>query len=148
MIYQLRPPALDDLGLVAALREQTVRVGSGDLRVLIRAPEPLPPLPAAIEVAAYRIVMEAFTNVLRHAQARTCHITLVLEGTGEEAALTAEVQDDGCGIAPGRQAGVGLQSMRERAVELGGTCMVEALPNSGTRVRARLPLGAFRAQEA
>jgi signal transduction histidine kinase len=148
VIYQLRPPALDDLGLVAALREQTARVSSGDLQVSILAPERLPPLAAAIEVAAYRIVMEAFTNVLRHAQARTCHVMLALEGPGEQAALTVEVQDDGCGIAPGRQAGVGLQSMRERAVELGGTCVVEPVSSGGTRVHARLPLGAFRAQEA
>ena len=99
------------------------------------APEQLPPLPAAVEVAVYRIALEALTNVARHAQARTCRIELSLhEG------LQVVVADDGTGLAPDRSVGVGLASMRERAEELGGSCVVDQAPGGGARVTARLPL--------
>src|SRR5947208_10250776 len=77
LVYELRPPALDELGLVGAIRERATQYQhSGDtdrlsLRVIVEAPEHMPSLPPAIEVAAYRIVQEALTNMLRHAQART-----------------------------------------------------------------------------
>jgi two-component system, NarL family, sensor kinase len=146
LVYNLRPPALDDLGLAAAIRDHAARYTpqetaagqagtSAGLRINVEAPERLPELAAAVEVAAYRIVQEALTNVVRHAEARTCLIRLSL---GE--ALCLEIEDDGVGVPPTRQAGVGLRSMRERAEELGGTCLVEARPSGGTRVRARLPL--------
>jgi signal transduction histidine kinase len=134
LVYDLRPPALDDLGLVAAMRTQVMHYEHAGLRVTIEAPEHLPPLPAAVEVAAYRIMQEALTNVVRHAQAHSCQIHLTLGET-----LDLSIIDDGRGIPANRQAGVGLRSMQERTAELGGSCIVEALPTSGTRVYARLP---------
>jgi signal transduction histidine kinase len=105
------------------------------LCITIDAPERLPALSAAVEVAAYRIVQEALSNVVRHAQAQNCRIHLSVDD-----ALCLEIDDDGVGMPSDRQAGVGLSSMRERAEELGGICLVEALPAGGTRVWARLPL--------
>ncbi len=146
LVYALRPPALDELGLVAALRAHAAQyegpgvAGTGAspttrLRVTIEAPERLPPLPAAVEVAAYRIACEALTNAARHAAARTCHVRITLDG-----GLRLEIVDDGVGLPSERRAGVGLLSMRERAEELGGTCAVGPGPTGGTRVVARLPL--------
>jgi signal transduction histidine kinase len=92
-------------------------------------------LPAIVEVAAYRIVCEALTNVARHSGARTCTVTL-----GRDKGLRVEVVDDGVGISgrPGR--GLGLGSMRERAAELGGTFVIDAPTRGGTRIVARLPI--------
>ncbi len=96
----------------------------------------LPPLPAAIEVAAYRIVSEAMTNVVKHANAALCDVTLkVCEG-----ALRVGVEDDGAGLPEGYRSGVGLQSMRERAEELGGRFEVRLRDGGGTRVSATLRL--------
>jgi signal transduction histidine kinase len=139
LVYGLRPPALDQLGLVPALREQATKLaGSGDgfacPEVSLVAPASLPPLPAAVEVAAYRIVLEALTNVARHAGAHRCAVYLAVNG-----ALELEVVDDGVGLA-GAKAGVGLTTMRERAEELGGALVVEPAAGGGTRVLARLPL--------
>jgi signal transduction histidine kinase len=92
-------------------------------------------LPAAVEVAAYRIALEAMTNVIRHAKARECVVRI-----SAGIALEVEVSDDGTGIAETQTPGVGFSSMRERAEELGGECLVERILNGGTRVLARLPL--------
>jgi signal transduction histidine kinase len=138
LVHNLRPPALDEQGLVGAIRESAAQYGAQNangLRVAVEAPERLPPLPAAVEVAAFRIVQESVANVLRHARAHTCDIRLWLDE-----ALRVSVTDDGIGLPKERHAGVGLASMRERAEELGGTCLVEALPGGGTRVLAELPL--------
>ncbi len=137
LVYDLRPPALDDLGLVAALRQLAERYGAegGQPRVLVEAPEDVPPLPAAVEVAVYRIAQEAITNVVRHAHAKTCVVRLAVE---EDVAL--EIVDDGVGIPEERSAGVGLYSMGERAPELGGSCVIEPVREGGTRVAVRLPL--------
>jgi signal transduction histidine kinase len=146
LVYALRPPALDELGLVSAIREQTTNYGlpqgpegktdlADTVIFSLEAPEQLPPLPAAVEVAAYRIVQEAITNVARHARAQTCRIRISL---GKE--LQLEIIDDGVGLPPDRHAGVGLTSMRERAAELGGSCVIERIPTGGTRVLVRLPL--------
>jgi len=137
LVYDLRPPALDDLGMVEALRQMAQRYGAKDepLSVLVEAPEDLPNLPAAVEVAVYRITQEALTNVVRHARARTCVVRLAVN---DDVAL--EIVDDGVGIPAERSAGVGLSSMRERASELGGSCVVERAPEGGTRVLVRLPL--------
>ena len=133
LVDGLRPPALDELGLVAALREHAAR--GGEVIVDVDAPHPLPLLPAAVEVAAYRIITEALTNVTRHAAARTCTVRL---RAGE--ALHLEIADDGCGMPDTCAPGVGLLSMRERAVELGGTCVVDSRAGGGTTVSVRLPL--------
>jgi signal transduction histidine kinase len=142
LVYGLRPPALDDLGLLGALRESAAQYSAKGLSVSVEAPTKLPPLSAAVEVAAYRIAQEALTNVVRHAGASTCTVHLGLEGAG---ALSLEVRDDGRGIPDPQEnssvrAGVGLTSMRERADELGGSLLVEPLPEGGTLVCARLPL--------
>jgi len=135
LVYALRPPALDALGLVGALRSHASRL-EGGLRVEVEAPEELPPLPAAVEVAAYRIALEAMTNAARHADAKNCAVRLSLD----DRAMELVVADDGRGIGADRGAGVGLHSMRERAEELGGTFAVGPGPAGGTRVEVRLPL--------
>ena len=136
-VHALRPPALDELGLVPAFRETAAQYCQGGLRTSVEAPEDLPPLPAAVEVAAYHIAQEAVTNVVRHAEANTCLVRLDLDdGAG---VLRLEVEDDGRGIGPERGTGVGLSSMRERAEELGGTCVIEPGAKGGTRVRVQLP---------
>lgn len=137
IVDNLRPPTLDELGLLAALAAFVDRLSSRDeaLHVAMQTPGPLPALPAAVEVAAYRIAIEAMTNVARHAHARSCLLRL---DVGEE--LTVEVRDDGVGLPPGRLAGVGLGSMTDRANELGGRCVVARLADGGTRVMAHLPL--------
>lgn len=133
LVHELRPPALDDRGLVGAIRQLAehqqlpVSVEAGDLGTLS----------AAVEVAAYRIVAESMTNVDRHAAARSARVRL--ERTSSE--LVVEVADDGVGIGEDVQAGVGLLSLRERAAELGGRTDVSCPPSGGTVVRAVLPLG-------
>jgi two-component system NarL family sensor kinase len=138
MSYALRPPALDN-GLVPALAEQVSSMnarGAGP-HVTFTAPTVLPPLTSAVEVAAYRIAMEAVTNAARHSGARTCAVRLGLNG-----GLEVEVTDDGR-AANGTQfrPGVGISSMRERADELGATLSIEQRA-SGTRVHTVLPVGA------
>jgi signal transduction histidine kinase len=142
LVYGLRPPALDDLGLFGALRETAEQYRAKGLNVSVETPKTLPPLSAAVEVAAYRIAQEALTNVARHAGADSCTVSLAIE---EAKVLSLEVRDDGCGMPDlhedaSLEAGVGLTSMRERASELGGSLLVEPLPDGGTLVRARLPL--------
>lgn len=146
-VDDLRPPALDELGLAGALREHVaayrlpVAAGAGSApgedaaRVTVVAGE-LPPLRAAVEVAAYRIATEAVTNALRHAGAATCRVCLAVDGDD----LLVEVTDDGAGIDPAAAPGVGSTSMRERAAELGGHLEIETAPGEGTTVRTRLPL--------
>jgi signal transduction histidine kinase len=137
LVYGLRPPALDQLGLAPAIREQAARhAAPHGLTVIVEAPETFPALPAAVEVAAYYIAVEALANVCRHAGATRCSISLRLEGS-----LRMQVRDDGAGLPEGYRAGVGLQSMRERAAELGGGCVVESPPGGGTLISAWLPLG-------
>jgi signal transduction histidine kinase len=136
VIYDLRPPSLDDLGLLGALREQVGHYETGGVQMTIQTPAALPPLPAAVEVACFRIAQEALTNVMRHAEAHHCVMNLAFEDT-----LRLEVIDDGCGLPEEHHAGVGLTSMRERAAEVGGICVIEAAPGGGTRVQALLPLG-------
>ena len=136
LVYALRPPALDELGLVSALRELTLQ-SADQVSMHLAAPDCLPELPAAVEVAVYRIAQEALTNVVRHAHARRCDIRLTLDEPAGWLALS--IQDDGRGLPPSRGVGVGLVSMRERAEELGGTWTIEPVESGGTRVLARLP---------
>ncbi len=136
VVYDLRPPALDELGLIQAIREGAAGYGRGGLDVRVVAPEKLPLLSAAVEVAAYRIAQEALTNAALHARAAICRVRL----SAREDRLELEVADDGIGLPDERHDGVGIVSMRERAAELGGTCLVTVMPGGGTRVLARLPL--------
>ena len=143
LVYALRPPALDDLGLLAALQEQMAQYHASGIVLILSAPEALPPLPAAIEIACYRMVQEALTNIVRHAHAT--HATVGLRLRAET--LEVEVRDDGQGLPPGVRSGVGLTSMRERAEELGGTCLVETIAGGGMRVCALLPLEGGQPEE-
>lgn len=138
LVHDLRPPALDDLGLVRALAQQAERLSGPDLELAVEASE-LPRLGAAVEVAAYRIASEALTNVTKHAQASRAVVRL--RAPAER--LVIEIEDDGVGIADEHEPGVGLQSLRTRAAELGGALEVSpARPSAerpGTLVRATLP---------
>jgi signal transduction histidine kinase len=129
--HGLRPPALDELGLVGALQQLAESLG---LRARFADAEP-PRLPAAVEVAAYLITAEALHNVARHAG--TAEVEVALEDDGDD--LVLRVRDAGAGLAGNRAAGVGLQAMRERADELGGSVVVAPAPGGGTEVLARLP---------
>ncbi|MBW8011125.1 MAG: sensor histidine kinase [Chloroflexi bacterium] len=146
LVYDLRPATLDDLGLVGAVSEYAAGLNinpaeANNLKVAVLEPDGgLPVLPAAIEVAAYRIATEALTNVSRHAQARTCSVTFKLIGDTSNKILEVEISDDGVGFLDVRKAGVGLTSMRERTDEVGGKFQIASTPNLGTRVSAYLPL--------
>ncbi|MQY08965.1 hypothetical protein ACRB68_70760 [Actinomadura sp. RB68] len=137
LVHDLRPPSLDQFGLVEAVEQQAARFRTRALRVAVDCSGDLSALPAAAEEAAYRIVGEALNNVSRHAAAASCQVRLI---AGAEA-LEVEVLDDGRGVRPGAAAGVGLIGMRERAEELGGRCAVTPRPPRGTRVHAVLPYG-------
>jgi two-component system NarL family sensor kinase len=132
----LRPPALDQLGLVEALDQDARRLCPRDCTFRMEVAGPLPALPAAVEVAAYRIGLEALTNVAHHAGAR--HAILALQVADDH--LVVEVRDDGHGMRRGERQGIGFTSMRERADELGGDLEVGSASEGGLRVTARLPL--------
>ncbi|HET9908163.1 MAG TPA: GAF domain-containing sensor histidine kinase [Anaerolineales bacterium] len=137
LVYALRPPALDEFGLVTAIREHVAPyTGPNGLQVTFDITDPMPPLPAAVEVAAYRIVLESFTNLINHAQASACDINMKFE----DGSLLLEISDNGQGLPSNNHAGVGFTSMRERAAELGGHWNVENISTGGTRVQAWLPI--------
>jgi signal transduction histidine kinase len=146
LVYDLRPPTLDELGFAEAVREcaaHSAAHGTSGPPVTVDLPAAMPPLPAAVEVAAYRIIQEGLTNVVRHAAASAC---VVRVACAEGDRLLVEVTDDGVGLPDQRRAGVGLHSMRERAAELGGACTVERVSAAGgTRVSAWLPIGSISA---
>jgi signal transduction histidine kinase len=135
IVSDLHPPALDDVGLLGALRRQADLLTSrsdGLLQVTVDGSE-AGALSSAVEVAAYRIATEAMANTARHAAATRCRVTVRHDG-----ALHVSVVDDGNGVPPARP-GTGLTSMRERAEELGGSCTATFSPGTGTRVEALLP---------
>ena len=134
LVYALRPPALDELGLMDALGQAGQSVAD-KMEFEFDRPGELPPLPAAVEVAAYRITQEALNNVVRHSGASHCRLAVSLAGGG----LRLEVSDDGSGIPAGAPAGSGLSSMRERAEELGGNFQLNTAEGRGTRLAAFLP---------
>ncbi|MDX6744805.1 sensor histidine kinase [Actinocorallia sp. A-T 12471] len=136
LVHDLRPPALDELGVLRAVEQHADRLRSTSLQIVVVGGDGLDGLPAAVEVAAYRIVSEALANVVRHSGAGRCEVTLAARGH----VLEVEVHDDGSGIGRDTAAGVGMLSLRERAAELGGDCAVTCPDGGGTLVRARLPL--------
>ena len=140
MARDLRPPALDELGLTGALRQRVATFDAGvqdrPMRVTLEAPDSLPSLPAAVEVAAMRIALEGLTNASRHSGATHAAVGLCIEGD----TLVVSVTDDGVGIAPGAPDGIGLGSMRERADELGGSFTISTPEEGGTSIVARLPV--------
>jgi signal transduction histidine kinase len=154
MVHDLRPPTLDELGLIGAIQERIHELskpaqllaeeqGTEPLRIEFHAPMPLPDLPAAVEVAVYRIVIESVVNVIKHARATSCTVRLDVHTSHQ---LTVEITDSGIAGSPRSAAsnagkgGIGQQSIRERAAELGGQCSIERLADGGTRVFAVLPL--------
>jgi signal transduction histidine kinase len=134
LVDDLRPPAIDEVGLLAATRQRAAALG-GEVAFEVVGPAVLPPLPAAVEVAAFRIASEAMTNVVRHAGATRCRIVIEVDG-----AFSLTISDNGRGVGPAGTGGVGWTSMRERAAELGGTCTISSRPDGGVLVRAVLPL--------
>ena len=136
LVAGLRPPVLDDLGLLGALQATgpAAHAAEGTPRFRFSTSGDLTGLPAAVEVAAYRIASEAMTNAVRHAEASQVDVRLC----ADPGRLLVEVQDDGVGLREGAGRGVGTSSMRERAVELGGSCSVRN-NGTGTLVRAELP---------
>ncbi len=134
ILDDLRPVGLEGTELVALLREKAAQLTANTrLEVRVEAAQPLPPLPVAVETAVLRIVVEALTNVVRHADATCCTVRLAWDG-----AVLIEVSDDGVGYRGPRRGGVGVPSMRSRAEALGGTLELTC-PGTGTLLLARLP---------
>jgi signal transduction histidine kinase len=139
IVYGLRPKALDELGLVGAVRQRVEHLhatGGRALAVDVEAPASLPELSAAVEVAAYRVAVEAVTNVARHAGVDRAQVTFALVEAGR---LLVRVTDAGSSAEPWRP-GVGLAAMRERVEGVGGVLTVTSGPDGGV-VTASLPLG-------
>lgn len=152
MVHDLRPPTLDEFGLLGSIqsrieeiKKSSVQAGASQqtkpLEVILNTPEKLPFLPAAVEVAAYRIITEALVNVVKHSKATHCNVKIKINAGRE---LQIEVIDNGIGIPshikPSRSGGIGLKSMRERSAELGGHCVIGIGETGGARVKALLPL--------
>jgi signal transduction histidine kinase len=141
VLLELRPFALDTVGLVGAAQDllrEAAREGGWSVRFRENLRDVR--LSSAVETAVFRILQEAVVNVLRHA--RTPSVEVVLHHGGGWLGL--DVQDQGVGFSPADRPasrGLGLESMRERARLLGGTCAIESAPNSGSRISVRLPLG-------
>ena len=134
LVYALRPPALDELGLIGALKQSSVRLTDRSLVFAFDAPDTLPDLPAAVEIAAYRIAQEAMVNVERHAEATSLTVTWISDG----ATGVLEITDDGRGFTLGESGRVdsyGLVGMRERAASIGASMEVESAPDAGTTIR-------------
>jgi signal transduction histidine kinase len=134
-VDELRPPAIDEIGLSGAIRQRALSLSTGQLVFEVHGP-PIPPLiPAAVEVAAFRIASEAMTNVAKHSGASRCRVSLVFDQM-----LELTVSDNGRGNGQPTRNGVGWSSMTERAAELGGTCTISDDVHGGLLVRALLPL--------
>ncbi len=133
LVYDLRPPALDQFGLVGAIDQFVQQCSGRDILFSLDMPEKLPPLPAAVEVAAYRIVQEAVNNVIRHSRAQHAQISIAVNGE-----LMIKIQDDGVGLPAQIKQGVGLNSIRERVEELGGSLMLSS--KQGTHLEVRISL--------
>lgn len=137
LVRGLRPPALDELGLANAIRRAADEFSPGETQPTISVTaDGLPTLPAAVEVAAYRIVQESLTNAVRHANAAHLDVRVGVD----DGALRIEVTDDGTGYDTEVRRGVGTEAMRERVEELGGDCWIASAPDAGTRVLITLPL--------
>jgi signal transduction histidine kinase len=133
IVHGLRPPILDDLGLAAAIRAHADHLAP--LNVELDLPDLPIRLSAAAELAVYRIATEALTNVARHAHASSCRVAL----RDDRGDTVLEVSDDGCGLDPRADPGVGLHSMHERAAELGGQVVLSRASLGGLAVAVRLP---------
>jgi signal transduction histidine kinase len=140
VVNDLRPPALDELGLIEALRSAITHLHNhmSSLQICLDADAVPRNLSAAVEAASYRIIMEAVTNVVKHAHAHRCQITLRFSESPPRLQIT--VEDDGIGLPEKVRANVGLRSLRERAEELGGTFEIQSSASGGTCIKVLLPL--------
>jgi signal transduction histidine kinase len=138
IVDDLRPPDLDELNLVEALQRRlaALDLSNSTTTISLYIRDEVQGIPADIEAAAYRVIMEAVTNVLRHADASACSVTLSVDDR-----LLIDVADNGRRVSPQLQPGVGLSSMRTRAAELGGTVNIDIGPRGGTTVHVELPTG-------
>lgn len=136
LVHGLRPPVLDQLGLVEAVRDLARNHGGGPTLEIIAPSDELLHLPAAVEVNAYRILLEAWNNAVRYSHASRC----LVKFQAEQDMLVISIQDDGVGMPKDYRSGVGLRSMRARAEEIGGGLSVDEIQPHGTRITARLPL--------
>ena len=133
----LRPPILDDLGLVPALRWLGRSVGEASgIAVVVEIDDDVPALGGEIQTLVFRVAQEALNNVVRHAQAHSVLVRLAVHA-GE---LQLQVIDDGAGFDPAQARGSGLSGMRERLRLHGGRLDVRSTPDHGTRLRATVPL--------
>lgn len=140
LVYRLRPPILDELGLGFALQELAVQFQDRNLQINLEGVDQHFELPAATELAIYRIVQEALANVVRHAKASRCSIQL----SKEEHSVQLLIQDNGSGLAEAGNGspstGLGIRSMKERAEELGGKCLLNTSSGRGTRIEVQIPV--------
>jgi signal transduction histidine kinase len=135
LVYGLRPPLLDQFGLMGAISD-FAKQQEGRIPIDLTLPDQLPPLNAAVEVAIFRIFQTALDNVIKHANATHCTIRL----RSERDSLTLIIEDDGVGLPENLTEGVGLTSMRERAEELSGTFHLAPRQLQGTCLRVAIPL--------
>lgn len=146
LVYNLRPPALDDLGLPDALQRLVLSYDTPSFKTDLTMLESLPTLSAAAEVAIYRIIQEALANAVRHSHASYCSIAISFRDHAEKQAVVGRpqivlsIQDDGVGLPQEYRAGVGLRSMRERAEELGGSFVLVSQAGTGTKIEVSLPI--------
>jgi signal transduction histidine kinase len=133
--HDLRPPALDDLGLIGALKNQIDQFSFSNIKITLETPENLPSLPAAVEAACYMIYQEALNNITRHAQASLCTVSLTLDKR-----ICLRIGDNGKGVQENHRPGIGLGSMRQRTEELGGRFTFKSTPGNGTFLKACFPL--------
>ncbi len=138
LAVELRPSALDDLGLVPAIERLAQTIGESGIDVDVEARIGDARLPEPVETTLYRIVQEAVTNVVKHAGAQRLSITL----TRRDGSVVAIVEDDGSGFDPAASdsGGIGLVGMRERLALVGGTLRIEAAPGAGTTIAAEVPV--------
>lgn len=135
VVDELRPPAIDEVGLPGAIRQRAASLSTDLLAFRVESPPTLPAIPAAVEVAAFRIASEAMTNVHKHSGASRCNVSLEFDQ-----ALQLTISDNGRGSGRSNHRGVGFSSMTERAAELGGSCTISSRVEGGLVVRAVLPL--------
>jgi len=139
VLTDMRPPGLDELGLLAALREHAEQVAQrSGLALQVQGAEPQPRLPPATEIALFRVVQEALTNIVKHARASAATVSL----RPQPGLVTLTIADDGTGFdgeARAMAAGMGMASMRERAEAVGARARVESAPGRGTRVIVEVP---------
>jgi signal transduction histidine kinase len=140
LALDLRPMALDDLGLVPAIRWYVRQCAERNgIEIKLSVANTLQRLPADLEIVLYRAVQEGLTNIIRHAQAQ--HADVSLEQSGKAVWLT--ISDDGKGIQPSlnHRGGMGLEGMRERVMLVGGKFRLDSAPGAGTQIVIELPAG-------